>query len=110
MRWSWCYSDLTVCRPCKPRSSDARVLYLIKLLQILDWYKKNTGKNYEGDEDPGVQSVKKIFNYYKQHKYKTIVMGASFRNVRSWSSDFRRLLTGIFSRSERSKLSLVLTS
>ncbi|KAK2467303.1 hypothetical protein APHAL10511_000538 [Amanita phalloides] len=49
--------------------------------RILDWYKKATGKNYEGDEDPGVQSVAKIFNYYKQHGYKTIVMGASFRNT-----------------------------
>jgi transaldolase len=49
--------------------------------RILDWYKKATGKNYEGDEDPGVISVKKIFNYYKQYGYKTIVMGASFRNV-----------------------------
>jgi len=49
--------------------------------RILDWYKKNTGKTYEGDDDPGVQSVKKIFNYYKQHGYKTIVMGASFRNT-----------------------------
>ncbi|KAJ3523816.1 hypothetical protein NMY22_g11271 [Coprinellus aureogranulatus] len=50
--------------------------------RILDWYKKkNPNANYEGDEDPGVQSVKKIFNYYKQHNYKTIVMGASFRNV-----------------------------
>jgi len=49
--------------------------------RILDWYKKSTGKNYEGDEDPGVQSVKKIFTYYKQHGYKTIVMGASFRNT-----------------------------
>lgn len=49
--------------------------------RILDWYKKSTGKNYEGDEDPGVKSVKAIFNYYKQHNYKTIVMGASFRNV-----------------------------
>jgi len=49
--------------------------------RILDWYKKSTGKSYEGDEDPGVISVKKIFNYYKQHGYKTIVMGASFRNV-----------------------------
>ncbi|KAG6898601.1 hypothetical protein C0993_005758 [Termitomyces sp. T159_Od127] len=49
--------------------------------KILDWYKKTTGKNYEGDEDPGVQSVTKIFNYYKQHGYKTIVMGASFRNT-----------------------------
>jgi len=50
--------------------------------RILDWYKKNQpGKDYEGDNDPGVQSVKKIFNYYKQHGYKTIVMGASFRNA-----------------------------
>ncbi|KAN0074656.1 hypothetical protein V8E55_011705 [Tylopilus felleus] len=49
--------------------------------RILDWHKKATGKNYEGDEDPGVKSVKKIFNYYKQHGYKTIVMGASFRNI-----------------------------
>jgi len=48
--------------------------------RILDWHKKSTGKTYEGDEDPGVQSVKKIFTYYKQHGYKTIVMGASFRN------------------------------
>ena len=51
--------------------------------QILDWYKKNKpGKDYVGDADPGVVSVKRIFNYYKQHGYKTIVMGASFRNVR----------------------------
>ncbi|KAI0321435.1 transaldolase [Amylostereum chailletii] len=49
--------------------------------RILDWYKKSTGKTYEGDEDPGVQSVKRIFNYYKAHGYKTIVMGASFRNI-----------------------------
>jgi len=49
--------------------------------RILDWYKKSTGKNYEGDADPGVQSVKKIFDYYKQNGYRTIVMGASFRNV-----------------------------
>jgi len=49
--------------------------------RILDWHKKNTGKTYEGDQDPGVISVKKIFNYYKQHGYKTIVMGASFRNI-----------------------------
>lgn len=50
--------------------------------RILDWYKKNKpdGK-YDGAADPGVQSVAKIYNYYKQHGYKTIVMGASFRNV-----------------------------
>jgi transaldolase len=58
---------------------------LMSCVQILDWYKKSTGKTYEGDADPGVQSVKKIFNYYKQHGYKTIVMGASFRNVRTCS-------------------------
>ncbi|TCD69574.1 sedoheptulose-7-phosphate:D-glyceraldehyde-3- phosphate transaldolase [Steccherinum ochraceum] len=50
--------------------------------RILDWYKKNKpGPSYEGEEDPGVQSVQKIYNYYKQHGYKTIVMGASFRNT-----------------------------
>jgi len=50
--------------------------------RILDWYKKNKpGPAYEGEEDPGVQSVSKIFNYYKQYGYKTIVMGASFRNT-----------------------------
>jgi transaldolase len=49
--------------------------------RILDWYKKNKGGDYQGDTDPGVISVKAIFNYYKQHGYKTIVMGASFRNT-----------------------------
>jgi len=50
--------------------------------RILDWHKKaHPNKNFAGDEDPGVISVKNIFNYYKQHGYKTIVMGASFRNV-----------------------------
>ena len=55
---------------------------LLILVQILDWYKKNkSGPNYDGDNDPGVQSVKQIFDYYKQHGYNTIVMGASFRNT-----------------------------
>ncbi|KAI0761862.1 hypothetical protein BC629DRAFT_1544804 [Irpex lacteus] len=50
--------------------------------RILDWYKKNKpGPDYADEKDPGVQSVQKIFNYYKQHGYKTIVMGASFRNT-----------------------------
>ena len=50
--------------------------------RILDWYKANGGQQeYEPLEDPGVISVTKIYNYYKQHGYKTIVMGASFRNV-----------------------------
>ncbi|KAG0323590.1 Transaldolase [Dissophora globulifera] len=49
--------------------------------RILDWYKASTKKEYVGAEDPGVISVSKIYNYYKQHGYKTIVMGASFRSV-----------------------------
>jgi transaldolase len=49
--------------------------------RILDWYKKDTGKDYVGAEDPGVQSVTAIYNYYKKFGYPTQVMGASFRNV-----------------------------
>ena len=49
--------------------------------RILDWYKKDTGKDYQGAEDPGVQSVTKIYNYFKKYDYKTVVMGASFRNI-----------------------------
>lgn len=50
--------------------------------RILDWYKKNhPDQNFDGEKDPGVQSVTRIYNYYKHHGYKTIVMGASFRNT-----------------------------
>jgi transaldolase len=49
--------------------------------RILDWYKKDTGKDYTGADDPGVQSVTTIYNYYKKFSYKTQVMGASFRNI-----------------------------
>ncbi len=50
--------------------------------RILDWYKANTDKReYTPEEDPGVVSVTKIYNYFKQHNYNTIVMGASFRNT-----------------------------
>jgi transaldolase len=49
--------------------------------RILDWYKKDTGKDYVGPADPGVQSVTEIFYYYKKFGYKTQVMGASFRNT-----------------------------
>lgn len=49
--------------------------------RILDWHKQSTGRDsYPAAEDPGVLSVAKIFNYYKQHGYDTVVMGASFRN------------------------------
>lgn len=50
--------------------------------RILDWYKTNTDKKeYTAEEDPGVISVRHIYNYYKQHGYNTVVMGASFRNI-----------------------------
>ena len=49
--------------------------------RILDWYKKSTGQEYTSETDPGVVSVRAIFAYYKAHGYKTVVMGASFRNL-----------------------------
>jgi transaldolase len=49
--------------------------------RIYDWYKAHTSKDYKGADDPGVQSVARIYNHYKKFGYKTEVMGASFRNV-----------------------------
>jgi transaldolase len=50
--------------------------------RILDWFKKDSGKSeYAADEDPGVVSVTSIYNFYKSKGYKTVVMGASFRNI-----------------------------
>lgn len=49
--------------------------------RIYDWYKKNEGRDFQGLEDPGVQSVARIYRYYKQHQYATSIMGASFRNT-----------------------------
>jgi transaldolase len=49
--------------------------------RIYDWYKKSTGTDYQGAEDPGVQSVKGIYQYYRKFGYNTEVMGASFRNT-----------------------------
>jgi transaldolase len=49
--------------------------------RIYDWYKKSTGQEYSGAADPGVQSVKQIYDYYRKFGYKTEVMGASFRNT-----------------------------
>ena len=49
--------------------------------RIYDWYKKSEGRDYTGAEDPGVQSVSRIYNYYKSNHFATIVMGASFRNL-----------------------------
>ena len=49
--------------------------------RIYDWYKKANGNDYTSSDDPGVQSVTRIYNYYKANGYKTVVMGASFRNL-----------------------------
>ena len=49
--------------------------------RIYDWYKKANGSDYTGADDPGVQSVTRIYNYYKANGYQTVVMGASFRNL-----------------------------
>ena len=49
--------------------------------RIYDWFKKSTGQEYTGADDPGVQSVKRIYNYYRKFEYRTEVMGASFRNT-----------------------------
>ena len=63
--------------------ADAKVTLISPFVgRIFDWYKKAEGKeSYPAPEDPGVLSVTKIYNYYKNHDHKTEVMGASFRNL-----------------------------
>ena len=48
--------------------------------RILDWFKQNTSNDYDNSNDPGVESVRKIYNYFKKYNFNTIVMAASFRN------------------------------
>jgi transaldolase len=63
-------------------SAEARVTLVSPFVgRILDWYKKSEGKEaYSPVDDPGVKSVIEIYHYFKKHGYKTVVMGASFRN------------------------------
>lgn len=62
--------------------ADAKVFLISPFVgRILDWYKKSTGQDYTAETDPGVVSVRQIYNYYKANDIKTIVMGASFRNA-----------------------------
>jgi transaldolase len=62
--------------------AEARVTLISPFVgRILDWYKKDTGKDFHGADDPGVQSVTRIYNYFKKYGYTTLVMGASFRNT-----------------------------
>ncbi|MFT7245649.1 MAG: transaldolase [Candidatus Azotimanducaceae bacterium] len=49
--------------------------------RILDWHKAKSGQEFSAENDPGVQSVKRIYRYYKANNYSTVVMGASFRNT-----------------------------
>ena len=72
----FCFSQAVAC-------AEAGVFLISPFVgRILDWYKANTDKkDYAPHEDPGVVSVTKIYNYYKQHGYQTVVMGASFRNT-----------------------------
>lgn len=65
------------------RCAEAHVTLISPFVgRILDWYKKDRGVlEIPAAEDPGVKSVKEIFNYYKKFGYNTIVMGASFRNI-----------------------------
>jgi transaldolase len=62
--------------------ADARVQLISPFVgRIYDWYKKSSGTDYTGADDPGVQSVKRIYTYYRKFGYDTEVMGASFRNT-----------------------------
>ena len=64
------------------RCAEAKVQLISPFVgRIYDWYKAANKRDYTGAEDPGVQSVKEIYTYYKKFGYDTEVMGASFRNV-----------------------------
>ena len=62
--------------------AEARVFLISPFVgRIMDWYKKAEGRDFTPENDPGVKSVSDIYNYYKNYGYKTVVMGASFRNT-----------------------------
>jgi transaldolase len=62
--------------------AEARVFLISPFVgRIMDWYKKSEGHDFTAENDPGVKSVSDIYNYYKTYGYKTVVMGASFRNT-----------------------------
>lgn len=62
--------------------ADAKVFLISPFVgRILDWYVKSTGEKYTSETDPGVVSVREIYNYYKSNGIDTVVMGASFRNI-----------------------------
>lgn len=76
-----CNMTLTFSLAQAAACADAGVFLISPFVgRILDWYSKATGKSYTAETDPGVFSVRQIYNYYKAHGIKTVVMGASFRN------------------------------
>ena len=77
-----CNLTLLFSLPQAVRAAEAKVQLISPFVgRIYDWYKKENKRDYTGSEDPGVQSVKEIYTYYKKFEYKTEVMGASFRNT-----------------------------
>src|SRR5438270_8930924 len=77
-----CNLTLMFSLPQAVRAAEAKVQLISPFVgRIYDWYKKENKRDYTGPEDPGVQSVVEIYNYYKKFGYKTEVMGASFRNI-----------------------------
>ena len=77
-----CNMTLLFALPQAIACADANVQLISPFVgRIYDWYKKSTGQEYTGADDPGVQSVKRIYDYYRKFGYKTEVMGASFRNT-----------------------------
>jgi transaldolase len=77
-----CNLTLLFSLPQAVRAAEAKVQLISPFVgRIYDWYKKEYKRDYTGVEDPGVQSVKEIYTYYKKFEYKTEVMGASFRNT-----------------------------
>ena len=77
-----CNLTLMFSLPQAVRAAEAKVQLISPFVgRIYDWYKKENKRDYSGAEDPGVQSVTEIYNYYKKFGISTEVMGASFRNV-----------------------------
>jgi transaldolase len=77
-----CNMTLLFSLPQAVRAAEAKVQLISPFVgRIYDWFKTANKRDYAGAEDPGVQSVREIYTYYKHFRYETEVMGASFRNV-----------------------------
>ena len=80
--WIKCNMTLLFSLPQAVRAAEAKVQLISPFVgRIYDWFKAANKRDYSGAEDPGVQSVREIYTYYKHFGYETEVMGASFRNI-----------------------------